>query len=258
MYIDSTPNDTTLKNIVLDHNLYYGLGGENVFRWTSIVNGLAAWQGAIFASNGVAGESHSVDTDPFFENDSGAWEEDVDFSLRWDSPAIDAGTSMTLPDGAIQGDYFGNKIYGPRDLGAVEYQPPYMMGVNKVNIGADVRVYGDGRFRNTRSPSGSDVALSIIPKNASTEQWVDVAVKDWNEQTKSLSLVSSTLKGSLTLSISGLRPWRPYTVKVFGDGNVVATTFQRRADQHGSISWDYVGDISTTTYFSVLQGKNVQ
>jgi hypothetical protein len=137
-----------MSGAVLDFNLYgpssrpgFHLGvypkKYNISRWKA--------QGA---------DKMSVQAGARFVNSSGQFNEPEDFAPRWDSPVIDAGTDVDIEEK----DYLGNPIYGPRDIGAIEYQPPYTMGVDPVDIAGNVRVYGDGKFRNT-SPPSENVAL---------------------------------------------------------------------------------------------------
>jgi hypothetical protein len=108
-----------------------------------------------------------------------------DFSLKSNSPAIDAGADVKQAT-----DYVGNPIYGVRDIGAYEYQPPYKIGTDRLDIGRSIRLYSDGKYRylDEKTSKGSST-LSIEPYNGWTsltkdekrDALIDVDVSGWEK-----------------------------------------------------------------------------
>ena len=85
-------------------------------------------------------------------------------------------------------DYFEKSIYGKRDIGPIEYQPPYDLGKDNIDISSPIRIYSDGKFRYTSEVSnGTNANLSIRPKdgwpqydkNERRDQWMDLEIHKW-------------------------------------------------------------------------------
>ena len=75
--------------------------------------------------NKLGYDIHSLyNVDPFFQNYTGSYSQDIDFELQKSSPAIDAGIDVGLTS-----DYAGNPISGPPDIGAYEYQSQQSVAV---------------------------------------------------------------------------------------------------------------------------------
>ena len=99
------------SNINIDYNLYYKPTPDPQFIY---------WKGSFFSQtqwsnyHSVSSQDiHSIiGSDPSFVN-AGS-----DFNLKANSPAINAGTYVSLIT-----DYIGNSIQGSPDIGAYEYQP---------------------------------------------------------------------------------------------------------------------------------------
>ena len=117
---------------------------------------------------------------------SGVWTrtftDQSDYHLQSASPAIDSGTPISLTT-----DYSGNSIYGLPDIGAYEYQPTHDMAEaipDEPQIGEAIRVYGDGKFRNTVDDSEDNetntAKLSIVPQSSATTKWIDLNITTWN------------------------------------------------------------------------------
>lgn len=111
-----------------------------------------------------------------------------DYSLAYNSKAIDSGrmTSRTS-------DINGNPIYGAPDIGAYEYQPPHKMGIDKIDVTAGARVYGDGKFRDMGMVGGTMADLAIVPEsgvfstyiaNEARPHWIDISIIVWNSTKK--------------------------------------------------------------------------
>jgi hypothetical protein len=168
--------------IRLNHNLYWHRSGPNTYSWKGVVlDGLSAWR-EVTRTAGTPADRDSLERDPRFVNASGSFSKKRDFTPRWDSPLIDAGTAETRGLIATE-DILGNPIYGTPDIGAIEYQPPYAMGADAVDVAANVRVYADGRFRNTAAPSGKTARLSVVPAGGyprdDRSEWMNISVSRW-------------------------------------------------------------------------------
>ena len=133
-----------------DYSIYNGYGVLNYYN-NSIYGGTI--------NGSPTDEGNNITGDPLFTDAS-----NNDFTLLWNSSLIDVGTTIS----GITTDYAGNNIYGTPDIGAYEYQPPYSMGTDHPDIGANIRVYGDGKFRNKSTPSGTTANMDITPLNNDT------------------------------------------------------------------------------------------
>lgn len=169
-----------------------------------------------------------------------------DYSLKSTSPLIDAGVDVGLTT-----DFSGNHIYGTPDIGGFEYQPPYTIGTDNVNISAPIRIYADGKYRYTAATSGTTTAnLSITPSGGwgtgDYSQWMDASIDTWNTTSTyykkwTEEAASSTITTDHT--IGDLQPNQYYHVKV---DDVVLETLQ--ANGSGQISFTYSGGYSTKTF----------
>ena len=176
-----------------------------------------------------------------------------DFQLQSTSPAIDAGADLSLT-----ADYAGNPIYGPPDIGAYEYQPPYAMGTDEITTSASVRVYGDEQFRNKSAPSGGETGdLAITLPGTDRSQWLDVTISAWeNSGTNRKTWTESTTVSGITdtlHTVGDLEPYKFYNVKtdnVLGQDITVAdcTDGLCRADSQGKIAFTYTGTYSSRTF----------
>jgi len=163
------------------------------------------------------------------------------------SPLIDSGT----PISGITTDYLGNHIYGNPDIGAYEYQPPYTIGTDDINISSPIRIYADGKYRYTNTVSGSnDADLTVIPQagfgTGDYSQWMDININTWHTSTDYYKkwTESSTIHDlTTTHTIGDLQPNVRYTLKV--DGQASDTYV---ANDQGQISFTYNGGYSTKTF----------
>lgn len=239
------------NNIVVGCN--YGIvkaGGATITEDYNLVYGAG-----MAKFSGLSAGAHDVLVDPKFVNPS------VDFSLQNNSPAIDSGTSVGLAT-----DYSGNPIYGTPDIGAYEYQPPYTIGTDRIDIGAGVRVYADGQFRDVATASGLGADLTIVPSSGSFEsftsveprpQWLDISSLVWTAQNK--TWIESSDDSSLTNilhTIGDLTPNVYYHIAVdaaannlFGDSCILTdSNYVCQADSTGRIVFTYTGHYSTHTF----------
>lgn len=192
----------------------------------------AAWQAAGYDTN-----SNSVN--PVFQSI------DDDFNLQYTSPSIDAGTNVSLTT-----DFLGNSIYGTPDIGAYEYQPPYIIGSNAIPATGAVRIYSNGEYRMTTASSTSATAnLVITPVGGSfqstTTEYMNTTISTWNisgDYAKTWT-ESSAVATSTVHTIGDLAANTYYTVNVDGV-QYVAT----QSNGSGQISFTYSGGYSTHTF----------
>ncbi|RNC73214.1 MAG: right-handed parallel beta-helix repeat-containing protein [Desulfuromonadales bacterium] len=205
-------------------------------------------------------EEHGISQHPRFNG-----EFTNDYTLKWNSPSIDVGT--TLPGRTT--DILGNPIYGPPDMGAFEFQPPYTMGVNKPDINANVRVYADGKFRNTTKPSGKAADLVIAPEggfgSGTYDAWLDIVVtlweksgaygKRWRESSPRFDFPATTVH-----TLGDLEPNRYYAVAVdalVGSGitGPACSAGICLSDSQGKITFTYSGAYTGGSHsFAVTAG----
>lgn len=175
----------------------------------------------------------------------------------WNSPLIDNG----LDDISRTMDYLHHPIYGTADIGPFEYQPPYMMGVDKVDQAANVRMYGDGKFRNKLDPNATLMDLSIIPQGTTIAQWLDVSKADdetaivWTLDKKKWKEDSPNFATAATAHTVGeLKAGNRYTLKVdnvLAGGNVTSAQCVSgicTSDANGKINFTYTGGYSAHTF----------
>jgi len=168
--IRQSSGDHTNHWSIFDYNLY---NPADINRFASIDDGVT--NNDINYSNwigyGIDDEHGPENSNPLFINTAIS-----NFQLQSTSPAIDAGTDVSLTS-----DYAGNPIYGAPDIGAYEYQPPHTMGDDEVTTSAAVRVYGDEKFRNKTAPAGGTTAdLSITIPDTDRTEWLDAEISVWN------------------------------------------------------------------------------
>jgi hypothetical protein len=206
---------------------------------------LSGFQGLGFESNGSS-------VNPKFTG-----EFTNDYTLNWDSPSIDAGIGIP----GISTDILGNPIYGTPDLGAFEFQPPYTMGVDKPDTSGNVRIYADGKFRNTAIPSGNGVNLLITPDGGfgtgDYSEWLNVAVNAWETSgiyEKSWSESSPTI-GSLSTvhTVGDLQPNTYFGVSVdsvigVGISGPACSGGVCLSDAQGNIVFTYSGGYSAGSH----------
>ncbi len=242
--LDTQPAYTTL-----DYNLYKPLDNNKFFS-TDAVNDVS-WT-TYHSSN----EANSINNDPLFTNGSGSYSVPTDFQLTYLSPAIDSGTDVGLTV-----DYIGNPIYGTPDIGAYEYQPPYTMGTDEIDINGDVRVYEDGKFRNTQTVSGTTADLTVTPSGGfgagDYSEWMDITITTWDTSgtyKKVWSEESSSIGSASTVhTVGDLQPNRQYSVKV---NNVLGQNVTGgscsggycTSNSSGEISFTYTGGYSTVNF----------
>lgn len=224
----------------LDYNLYYNPGGFT-YKWIGINYATLA----LFktASNQ---ETNGNELRPLMINPN-----KTDFQLQWNSPAIDAGTDVNLST-----DYARNPIYGTPDIGAYEYQPPYNISINSINLSISdkIRVYGNGKYRHINSTTSSTKAnLKLVatpsfnPSNYS--QWMDINITSWTSTLMNWSESSEILGNTTntTHTICGLTPEDQYDV--YYTKSAVRTLIARyTVDSSGCIGFNYIYGYSTVIF----------
>jgi hypothetical protein len=117
-YIYWEPTVSGTMNI--DYNQYWN-SNNGYFDWGAARN-WTYWTGTLGFDTHSPNTSGSLD--PSFNNASGLYSLDTDFTLNVDSSAINAGTDVSLLT-----DYFGNSIVGIPDIGACESSYAYSESV---------------------------------------------------------------------------------------------------------------------------------
>ena len=179
-----------------------------------------------------------------------------DFSLDTLSPSIDAGTDVSLTS-----DTIGNPIYGSPDIGALEYQPPYTIGVDTLNTSGPVRIYADGKYRYTSATSSSSTAnLQVSPiggfGSGDHAEYMNLTINTWEtdatDATKEWT-ASSSYATSTTFTISGLAASTAYEIEV--DNAASAYISGSTCDSNecttngsGNLNFTYSGGWSTHTF----------
>jgi hypothetical protein len=236
-----------------DYNLFANLLGDSsrLAVWGSTGYNQDQWLNYKSVSN--QDTNSLTPTDPLFTAIGS------DFTLLWNSPSIDTGVDVSLTT-----DRAGNPIYGTPDIGGYEYQPPYVMGTNEVDLVANVRVYGDGKFRNTQSPGGISADLSIVPASNNKSQSLDVSINTWETSgsySKEWTETSTTITGNVAHTVGDLESGKNYHVTVDGGTSNLSgcsmsgSNYVCQANGSGEISFTYTGTYSAHT-FNVDGGDN--
>ena len=200
-------------------------------------------------------DNSSIIVDPKFTNPNSS-----DFTLFSTSTAIDSGTTGSWIT-STSTDYAGNPIYGTPDIGAYEYQPPFTIGTDDLDVTGDIRIYGNGKYRYTTATSSTMSAnFSVSPPegtwtySASTTrpEWLNISDITWNTSgTYSKQWTASSTSATTTVyTIGDLQPSTQYTVKVdsatstdiTGDS---CTASICESDGDGQIIFTYSGGYST-------------
>jgi hypothetical protein len=96
------------------------------------------------------------------------------------SGCVDSGKVIA----GVTKDIAGDPVYGRPDIGAYEYQPPYITGTDAMDTAGNERIYSDGKFRHTDAAKGINADLSITPQGGfgtgNYSEWMDIAIISWN------------------------------------------------------------------------------
>ncbi|MFC1623250.1 fibronectin type III domain-containing protein [Patescibacteria group bacterium] len=226
----------------LSYNNYFRLDSQDIIYWESVKN----WNTYHLLEGN---ELSSLNQNSLFTSSSPT--QDSDFQLQYRSPIIDAGTDVGLTT-----DYAGNPIYGTPDIGAYEYQPPYIMGTHDVDTLGDVRVYGDGKFRNTVATGGTTANLSVDPASDDKSQFLDIDISTWEttgDHSKEWTETSTNITGNTVHTVGDLKSNTYYNVSVDSviGQNITGSNCTAGAclsNGSGEISFTYSGGYSTHTF----------
>lgn len=201
---------------------------------TFFLNELSTWQAITGKDQNSKIGYGAIFLDKFYLN----------FGLLENSLLIDAGTTSNT-----SADFFGNPIYGTRDIGAIEYQPPYIMGINKVS-NISIRIYGDGKYRNLSSRSISPIDFAVIPQSSDTKQWLDITNLSWGDSKQWIES-SDNLIGTTHHVIGDLQANKSYQVlvdNVLGDGIAGCNDGVCISDSSGKINFIYTGEYTNRIF----------
>ena len=141
-----------------NNNIYWGTEGEDFYH----KDYGSYWTFEDWKSN-LPFDNDSIDVNPNLAG-NGDWSDPSDFYPLWDSAVIDAGNTSILNEIGHFKDFNDNPIYGSRDIGAIEYQPPHTIGNDSIEAPSSLRIYGDGSFRYLeRSQKSQTVSFSLYP-----------------------------------------------------------------------------------------------
>lgn len=239
--------------LAVDYNIYYAGGTchKNFIAGTEY-DTLSEWQEGLMSHNVAGMDINGNFANPLFHSSING-----NFNLVESSPAIDAGTDVGLTT-----DYAGNPIYGLPDIGAYEYQPPYTMGTDEIDIGSGARIYGDGKFRDVDTTSGLGADLSVVPSSGSFETytstqtrpaWLDISSITWAANSKEWTESNSVSGLTDTLhTVGDCTAGAYYEVAVDGDASSITgdncTNGTCLADSNGKVTFTYTGSYSAHTF----------
>ena len=222
-----------MSSTIIDRNIYYRQNGTNNF----YLNGVAEnWNSYSINEPGSLYENIPL------INISGLYSNTADFAPKGESTAIDYGDSM-----GVNTDYFGNPLYGKPDIGAIEYQPPYSIGTDKIDIAGNIRIYADGKFRNKNQPSGNTADLTITPQSGfgsgNYDEWMDVTITNWDKTSNYVKKwkESSDILGNskITHTIGDLQPNKAYAIWYTKASSTKIKLDTKQADGNGRLIFDY-------------------
>lgn len=227
--------------ITNSHNLVYNSG-------TNAYSGLTPGVGSLYPSY-----------NPLFTDISS-----LDFSLQPISLAIDAGTTTSNMTSTTT-DYTGtNPIYGTPDIGAYEYQPPYVITANHPQYSGNIRIYGDGRYQYTTATTTTTTAnFSVVPAEGSfaahqtfdaidtRPEWLNISDITWGA-TKQFT-ASSSIATTTIYTVGDLTPNVYYTVTRDSATTTLITGASCingicQTGSEGKIIFTYTGGYSTHTF----------
>lgn len=243
-------------NVAMNHNIY-SPDGPTKFSWYSGNYDLVAWQ------NASGQDARSLTTSPTFTNTSGTFSTTSDFSLRYSSPAIDAGTTTALHT-ATSTDFYGNPIYGTPDIGAIEYQPPYVTGTHDVPATGAIRLYADGKFRErVASTTAATSDLAVTPQggwgSGDYREYMDLQIDAWTAMSMAWTATSSVATTTV-FTMGGLTPngWYNVQLDAATSSSITGATCTDsvcQANGSGVLAFTYSGSWSTHS-FEVTPGSN--
>lgn len=236
----------TSGNLFVDNNLYHNSINDRPFYLGTDIRTWAYWLSTL----GYDAAGLGPNINPALTNSSGNYSAVADFVPLWNSPLIDAGASVSLTT-----DKSGNPIYGAPDIGSYEYQPPYTMGTDRPDIAGNIRIYSNGKFRNTTSTVGTTANLTIAPvsgfSSANYAAWLDLDVNEWNTtSTYVKQWIESTTNSSLTTShaVGDLRAVKYYTIYFTKSGEAKTRLTAAQTNTSGQLVFTYNKGYSTVIF----------
>lgn len=233
---------STLKNIISSGNHDFSFAKGYVFSAPTYITSNNLWD--------IAGDS-SWDTHKGTNN-----QELVDplliatstsnFALKPLSPAIDTGVAIA----GLTTDILGNHIYGTPDIGPYEYQPPYTIGTNDIDITGAIRLYNDGKYRYTNATTtGTTASFNVTPVGGfpvgDYSEFLNVSISKWNKSgdySKTWTETSTTATSTVH-TIGNLKNNTYYNILV--DSTQYASML---TDGTGQGTFTYAGGYTTHTF----------
>ena len=169
-----------------------------------------------------------------------------DFTLNPFAPGIDAGVVVA----GITTDIIGNPIYGTPDLGGYEYQPPYTIGTNNIDITGNIRLYKNGKYRYTTATSSTPTAALTITSvggfpTGDYSEFLNISISKWHtsgDYAKTWTETSTTATSTVH-TIGNLKNNTYYSVLV--DSTQYAST---QSNGSGQATFTYSGGYSAHTF----------
>jgi hypothetical protein len=119
----TTGSTITIKNNIFLNSTGWGI---NNFSGSTVSASNNLFNNNGYTTTGVT-STNEIDANPLFTNGSGSYSVPTDFTLAAGSPAINAGTNVSLTT-----DYFNNPVVpGFVTIGAAQYQPQPVAGVTE-------------------------------------------------------------------------------------------------------------------------------
>jgi hypothetical protein len=242
---------SNMLNINVYNNILYGLN-YGIAIGNPLPPGSITHDNNIFFNNtndygnGLLRSDNEILSDPLMNNIN-----NFNFSLQWNSPAIDSGIDVNLTT-----DFDGNPIYGAPDIGAYEYQPPYNISKDVIDltISNKIRIYGDGKYRHINSTTESisaNLTLTPTPTFNSTDysQWMDVNITTWTLVLMNWSESSDTLGNTtnVTHNVCGLIVGDKYDTHYTKNGTRVLIS-RYTVGSNGCIQFNYTQGYSTVIF----------
>jgi len=241
VYTVVTADNTLLRNVISAGNDSYSFAFllfNPISNFTASHNNWDLTGDATWPT--YEGTNNQASTSPLFVDAANG-----DFTLQQFSPDIDTGIDVGLTT-----DIIGNPIYGTPDIGAYEYQPPYVMGTDSPSTDGSLRIYADGKYRYTAATSTADIAdLTVTPVGGfgtgDYAEYLDLSITDWQTSgTYAKSWTESSNYATTTVhTIGDLAPDTYYLVSVDGV-NYVST----QTDGGGQLTFNYSGGYSSHTF----------
>jgi hypothetical protein len=199
----------TTDNTKRDYNLYKSLSSQYFTRWNNFSDTTTYTSLATAKASGKdkgQWDNHSIDASP-------AWDTSYTgnftrFTPNASSPLIDAGAGLFVQE--QEPDVFGNPAYLPRDIGPVEYQPPYNSTSTNVPYNLKSRIYADGKYRYMTFGT-------VVNSNLSIRNWTAYSDLSARPKVMDIQFLNSTLNETkfalnvsqsmpLNYTITGLNP----------------------------------------------------